>query len=70
MIRDLKSRGAAYRIERASYANAVRAADAFGQRYAGDAPLLEALAKQGVQFRVCYNSLASRTRIPRTFTIT
>lgn len=59
VIRDLESRGTAYRIEIVLYANAVRATDAFGQRYVGYAPLLAALAKQGVQFRVCYNSLAS-----------
>ena len=59
VVRDLKSRGVAYRIQIVLYSNAVLAADSFGQRYAGYAPLLEALAKQGVEFRVCYNSLAS-----------
>lgn len=59
VIRDLKSRGVAYRIQIVLYGNAVLAADAFGQRYAGDGPLLRALAAQGVQFRVCYNSLVS-----------
>ena len=59
VVRDLESRGVAYHIQVVLYSNAVLAADSFGQRYAGYAPLLEALEKQGVQFRVCYNSLAS-----------
>ena len=59
VVRDLESRGVAYRIQVVLYSNAVLAADAFGERYAGYAPLLEALAKQGVGFRVCYNSLVS-----------
>jgi len=64
VIRDLKSHGATYSIQVVLYGNAVRAADAFGQRYAGYGQLLEALAKQGVQFRVCYNSLASLHQDP------
>jgi uncharacterized protein len=64
VIRDLKSRDLSYRIQIVLYANAVLAADAFGQRYAGDAPLFEALAKQGVQFRVCYNSMVSLRQDP------
>ncbi|HUJ01358.1 MAG TPA: DsrE family protein [Usitatibacter sp.] len=64
VVRDLESRNVAYRIEVVLYSNAVLAADAFGQRYAGYTPLLEALAKQGVQFRVCYNSLVSLHQNP------
>ncbi len=59
VIRDLKSRDAPYRLEIVLYGDAVRAADPFSQRYAGEGPLLKALAKAGVEFRVCYNSLVS-----------
>ncbi len=59
VIRDLRARSLPYDIQIVLYGNAVRAANVFGQRYSGDGPLLQALAKKGVAFRVCYNSLAT-----------
>lgn len=59
VIRDLTSRGVPYDIEIVLYGDAVRAADPFSQSDAGYAPLLQALARHGVAFRVCYISLRS-----------
>lgn len=65
VIRDLTARGVPYRVEIVLYGDAVRAADPFSQREAGYAPLLEALMRNGVAFRVCYNSLLSLHMSPQ-----
>jgi intracellular sulfur oxidation DsrE/DsrF family protein len=56
-IKYLEPRKIPYRIQIVLYSTAVRAADAFSDRYAGYGPLMEALQKKGVEFRVCNNSM-------------
>lgn|GEM_PF-2269380 len=57
IIRYLKDRGYRYHIEFVLYGKAVLAADMWNQKYGGFNDLMEALHKQGVQFRVCHNSM-------------
>lgn len=56
-IKYLAPRHIEYRIQIVLYSSAVRAADTFSNRYAGYGPLMRALHDNGVQFRVCNNSM-------------
>jgi hypothetical protein len=55
----LKPRGVPYEIEFVLYARAVLAANQFSEEYSGFIPLMEALHREGVQFRVCNNAMGS-----------
>jgi uncharacterized protein len=55
----LKPRGVPYAIEFVLYARGVLAANQFSEEYSGFIPLMEALHKEGVQFRVCNNAMGS-----------
>jgi intracellular sulfur oxidation DsrE/DsrF family protein len=55
----LKPRGVPYEIELVLYARAVLAANQFSEEYSGFIPLMEALHREGVQFRVCNNAMGS-----------
>lgn len=55
----LKPRGIPYEIEFVFYARAVLAANQFSEEFSGYIPLMEALHKQGAQFRVCNNAMGS-----------
>lgn len=57
VIRYLKARGYRYDIQFVLYGKATFAADSFSQRYSNYGPLMRALHKAGVQFRVCHNSM-------------
>lgn len=59
IIRYLKHKGYRYEIQFVLYGKAVFAADMWNQRYSGYGDLMKALHKQGVEFRVCYNSMHS-----------
>ncbi|MEJ2061587.1 MAG: DsrE family protein, partial [Gammaproteobacteria bacterium] len=64
IIRDLKANKVKYKIQFVLYGNAVLAADSFGQKYASYSDLMQSLHAQGVEFRVCYNSLYSLHKDP------
>jgi hypothetical protein len=55
----LKPRGVPYQIEFVLYAKAVLAANQFSEEFSGFIPLMEALHKEGAQFRVCNNAMGS-----------
>jgi uncharacterized protein len=55
----LKPRGVPYEIELVLYSRAVLAANQFSDEFSGFIPLMEALHKEGVRFRVCNNAMAS-----------
>jgi len=55
----LKPRGIPYEMEIVIYARATLAANQFSEEYSGYIPLMEALHKEGVQFRVCNNSMGA-----------
>jgi intracellular sulfur oxidation DsrE/DsrF family protein len=55
----LKPRGVPYEIEFVLYARAVLAANQFSEEFSGFIPLMEALHKEGAQFRVCNNAMGS-----------
>ena len=55
----LKPRGIPYEIEVVLYARAVLAASQFSEEFSGFIPLMEALHKEGVQFRVCNNAMGA-----------
>lgn len=57
VVRYLSSKGYRYQIQIVLYGTAVLAADEWNQLYSGYGNLMQALYKQGVQFRVCYNSM-------------
>ena len=57
VIRYLKARGYRYEIQFVLYGKATFVADAFSDRYSNYEPLMRALHKAGVQFRVCHNSM-------------
>ncbi len=59
IVRDMKANKIKYKIQIVLYGNAVKAADAFDQKYSSFSGLMEALHQQGVAFRVCFNSLYS-----------
>ncbi len=56
-IRYLRPRGIPYRIQIVLYARAVLSASVFSEAYGSYAPLLDALNRHGVEFRVCNNSM-------------
>mgnify|MGYP001041987941 CR=1 FL=1 len=60
----LKPRGVPYEIELVLYARAVLAANQFSEEFSGYIPLMEALHKEGVQFRVCNNAMGSLAVAP------
>jgi intracellular sulfur oxidation DsrE/DsrF family protein len=55
----LKPRGIPYEMEVVIYARATNAASQFNEEYAGFLPLMEDLHREGVEFRVCNNSMGS-----------
>jgi len=55
----LKPRGIPYQMQVVIYARGTRAANQFSEEHAGYIPLMEALHRQGVEFRVCNNSLGA-----------
>ncbi len=57
VIRYLMSKGYRYQIQFVLYGAAVLAADEWNQQYSGYGDLMQALHREGVQFRVCYNSM-------------
>lgn len=56
-IKYLAPRHIPYQIQIVLYSSGVRAADEFDNRYGGYGPLMRELHDQGVQFRVCNNSM-------------
>jgi len=55
----LKPRGVPYEIEFVLYGRAVLVANQFSEEYSGYIPLMEALHKEGANFRVCNNAMGS-----------
>jgi intracellular sulfur oxidation DsrE/DsrF family protein len=56
-IKYLKPRGVPYKIQFVFYGKAVLATSLFTEQYGGFGPLMEALHQEGVEFRVCHNSM-------------
>lgn len=59
IIRDMQANGIKYKIQIVLYGNAVKTANAFDQSQSSYSGLMDALHDQGVEFKVCYNSLYS-----------
>lgn len=57
MIQYLKAHGYHYRMQMVLYGKAVFAVDQWKMQYSGYKDLMEKLHAEGVEFRVCYNSL-------------
>lgn len=57
MIQYLKAHGYRYRMQMVLYGKAVFAVDQWKMQYSQYKDLMEKLHAEGVQFRVCYNSL-------------
>jgi intracellular sulfur oxidation DsrE/DsrF family protein len=58
-IKFLAPRKIKYQIQIVLYGRAVLVASEFSDIYAGYGPLMKALSDQGVEFRVCHNSMVS-----------
>ncbi|WP_197495915.1 DsrE family protein [Acidihalobacter yilgarnensis] len=58
-VRYLKSKGYRYEIQIVLYGRAVLTADQWKQEYSSYSAQFQALHEQGVQFRVCHNSMYS-----------